>query len=488
MCKSDKITLWTLPQIQPSQLLQTINATFYPNIEIVTGNNITNILNECEIGCHILYTAMDYPNSLNPMETADYKLIDSKSVNIYIEFPDCIFVTGGYCYKANTNGLMTAKFERAVVITDKLPPLTEFTIIDLHAATWLNAQFYSSIMYKDDILMMAKVAGYDYALYEFDYTEVYPLLFQQYPAGNGNMIVALTSFADYSFARYVPFANMKIILTSIINKLMSSNLSPTEIKWISQPVQPSFMVQSVALDVQSSFQRGIDWIFSSKLLVDKFISVESTSGSRPTPSPLATIGDGSNGIFEGFESLMNNTGGQGQSIIIRTDCQGEMSGSLAWSGYIHGNAYHSTVSWNLLNFIYNTSIAQQGERNDPKSSAYGLLLWGVNAEVWNVTFYCDDNSRAILGTMMATALLHNNSAGLDSSVFVPNIVRAILGNFRLVSKAGFCPSRTNMDDLNKYGWGYYWNGTYQYDDPHYESWIWCSFLFTYHTTGYIFMF
>ena len=483
LCHAQSTTLWTLTSQLPSQLLQTINNTFYPNIEIKLKDNLTTILQECEIGCHVLYSSYgNYPTTLNPMTLDDYHFIAHKSVNIYIELPQCILATGGYCIKYSSSNLLKAKYERAVVISSKLSPLKDYTIIDLHEATWLDISgaVNEGIVYKDDLLMMAKVAGYDYALYQFDQTTVYALLYQAYPAGNGNMIVSTTSFSDYSLARYVPSENVKVTLTLIINKLMSSNLSISEIKWIEQSVQPSMNKITTSNNIQQSFQRGIDWITDSKLLVYDWIQVSGSSGTRQTPSPLSPIGDGTKGIFEGFASGINSTGGQDQSIIIRTDCQGEIAGSLAWSGYINNDKYHSTLAYNLINFIYNSSIAQQG--ND--SQAYGILLWGVNAPGWNTSMYCDDNARAILGSMQAIALLHDNKFGLDSDQFVPNIVRAILGNFRLTSKKGFCLRSSSIASINSNGWESYWNGEFEFDDPHYESWMWCTYLFTYHVTGY----
>ncbi len=85
-------------------------------------------------------------------------------------------------------------------------------------------------------------------------------------------------------------------------------------------------------------------------------------------------------------------------------------------------------------------------------------------------------------TMIVTSLLHITTANADK--FVENIVKGILGNFRLISIKGFVYSSANLDTINNKTWKYYWNGEYEYDDPHYVSWIWCLFLFTYHITGY----
>ena len=86
--------------------------------------------------------------------------------------------------------------------------------------------------------------------------------------------------------------------------------------------------------------------------------------------------------------------------------------------------------------------------------------------------------------MMATALLHGNRVDVNSDQFVVNIVMAILANFRLVSERGFCPSSLSINTLNQNGWKFYWNSQFQLADPHYESWIWCSFLWAFNVSGY----
>eukprot|EP01084_Bolivina_argentea_P074435 135036_1 len=495
LCSSQKTTLWTIREERhdPSELLRTINATFYPNIDIQYALNLREIISNCSIGCNVLYPIhkdkqKNYPNELNPISLTDYNEIINKSINIYIEYPECIQISSTKCEKFFSNDTIKGKYERAVVVSPKLSPLEIFDIIDLHQVTWIDITRIAPILSKHDWLYMAHVAGFDVAIYEFTNIIAYPLLYTT-SEEMGNIQISLTSLSDYSLSRYVPFKSTKIIITLIINKLMNSTLDSSQIAWINHYILPTIVAsQTVNIrNIKDSFQRGINWIFDSKLLANEEIIINNSYLSRETPSPTASIGDGSMGLLEGFLSLSNRTGGQSQSIVIRTDCNGEISAGLAWNGYLFNDINSNKITYNLLNYLFNTSGAQQTNKS---LSDYGLLMWQINwnEKEHNPNWYCDDNARGILGTMIATSLLHISTGGNDNMYsadkFVENIVKGILGNFRLISIKGFVYSSANLDTINNKTWKYYWNGEYERDDPHYVSWIWCLFLFTYHITGY----
>eukprot|EP01084_Bolivina_argentea_P203574 347662_1 len=111
--------LWTVYSSQQSQLLQTINNTFYPNIEILIEKDLPTIISKCNTNCSVLYSASTYmyPNSLNNISITDYQQIIEKDIRIYIEYPNCIFINDTFCAKYTINDTIKAKYERAVVVS-----------------------------------------------------------------------------------------------------------------------------------------------------------------------------------------------------------------------------------------------------------------------------------------------------------------------------------------------------------------------------------
>ncbi len=89
--------------------------------------------------------------------------------------------------------------------------------------------------------------------------------------------------------------------------------------------------ENKTINIKTSFQKELDWISNSQLLVDNYAKCQYNID-----------------IFESGEHI--------QSIIIRTDCQAKY------------RKYHQV-------YLGDISIAQQIERENPKSFQCGLILW-----------------------------------------------------------------------------------------------------------------
>ena len=85
------------------------------------------------------------------------------------------------------------------------------------------------------------------------------------------------------------------------------------------------------------------------------------------------------------------------------DCHCEISSGLASGYFIFQNSKFGEISNNLIHFIYNFSNGQVPRQNTElpiaNDSTFGLLLWSVNAPVWNYTIYGEDNVRSLLSSM-----------------------------------------------------------------------------------------
>jgi hypothetical protein len=320
------------------------------------------------------------------------------------------------------------------------------------------------------------VVGVDKAELGLENTKTYPLLFEKDKA-----MVSMTGLSDFETGRYGPEASVKILWNYIIARI-SGNKS-FQLKHWQQNVKPMYGRNSIlpATARLNSIKKGIEWFNNGhfflhpdwKNIWDKYGS----DGGKPVGPPLdpkEPNGDGSLGIIEGHTSTIYYTGRQQYRYWIRADVQGEASMALAASGRLLNNNDYKKKATNLVDFMFRTSNMRAGAKNDTASAAFGLLGWATtNAG----TFYGDDNSRAILGAIAA-------SAYLDTDKWDKELTEAIMANFRTTGKQGFRGERLEEHDIIKNGWPFYYNRDLIHASPHFESWMWACYLWLYNKTGY----
>jgi hypothetical protein len=95
----------------------------------------------------------------------------------------------------------------------------------------------------------------------------------------------------------------------------------------------------------------------------------------------------------------------------------------------------------------------------------------------NNNYYGDDNARAVLGALGA-------SACLDTWNWDRQILETILANFRTTGTNGFRGNSLNAQDLQRYGWKHYRDRDIINPHPHFESWMWACYLWLYDKTKY----
>ena len=228
-------------------------------------------------------------------------------------------------------------------------------------------------------------------------------------------------------------------------------------------------------------KKGSEWFFNAHLLLhpswkDTWLHYQG-DGAAPFGPPIGKdklIGNGSMGILEGHASTIYYDGTQQYRYWNRTDVQGEVSFALAAAGDLLQNEKYKEVSENLIDFIFYTSNAHSGARNCPDSAVYGLLGW---SETHPYVFYNDDNARAILGVIGASAFLQNER-------WNKQILENIFANFRMSSQQGFLSDRLEQKDIQKNGWQYYSKRDLVNPHPHFESWMLACYLWLYDKTGY----
>ncbi len=412
----------------------------------------------------IIIVADNYPFQQVKVTPDIYQAAKKKGVKLYVEYPDYI---PGYS-QASTQ--IVGKLERGVITSDffgnSLPAMSLLGINDCH--------LYPVNVTKS-LITFAKVAGFDNAEYGLTDTDTYPLLFRE-----GNVMIAMASLSSFHKNRFAPVNSWRIVWESILTWLTGEEIALKE--WVSDPA-PSYKEKSfLPFNARkNSVQRGCEWFFNGRFFVHpswKSLWLHYQSdGIAPFGPPVKKeflVGNGSLGILEGHASNIYWNGNQQYRYWMRADVQGEVAFALASASLLLKEERYKRISENLIDYLFYTSNFRTGSRNNKESPVYGLLGW---SDTHPYVFYNDDNARAILGAIGA-------SAYLDNERWNQLIVENILANFRTSSKQGFQGGRLEESQIEKEGWKYFFNRDYTNPHPHFESWMWACYLWLYDKTGY----
>ena len=424
-------------------------------------------------GSAVLILADQYPATRVRIDQATLATARRKRLRLYSEYPEAI--PGVEFGRART-----AAWERAVVASDGLAlPLVKGRILAVHGCTFLPASGHA--LGKEPLLVLARVAGYDTAVYGLPPTAS-PLLF---PTPDGDL-VATTGLSHFVTGRYAPSAEWGALWRHILSTLQPDGPPPRLV--IEPAVRPAYGPgEALPRDAErQALARYARWLRRAGLLVtparrDEFHGllrrgVETTD----PPAADAPAGDGSLGLLEGYASHVRPDGGQPRRLPLRADCHGEAAMVLALHAKLAGNAADAAaaraVAGNLLDFVYHHSGMHRGPFGDPRHPAFGHVAWGDVAPAWTVATYGDDNARALLGSVAAAACL--GSDRWDASV-----LKGLLANLRTTGKSGFRGDRIDVPDLARNGWKHYHDAAPVNPALNFEAYPWAAFLWAYRHTG-----
>jgi hypothetical protein len=387
-----------------------------------------------------------------------------KGVNLYVEYPEDI---PGVEF-GEPRGV---RWERGVVASDAV----NLGLQNMHLLALHDCQFLPTVA-RDPVLVLARVAGFDTAVYGLP-KETFPVLFR---AKNGAW-VATTKLSNFVAARYAPTADWLTLWTHLLKELDPQG-APHRL--VASPiVHPAYDEQSpLPTDAEArSLDRLAGWYKHSRLLLtkerDAAIRHLLIAGQEVIPPPESDeAGDGSRGVLEGYASQIRPDGSQMQRTPIRADCQAETAAVLALHAAVRGDKESRRVAENLLDYLYFDSELCQFERGDPKHPAFGHISWGATSPAWRVANYGDDNARTLLATMAAAACL-------DTPRWDAPMLRALWANLRTTGKLGFRGDRIDMPQLEQQGWrAFQERETINYS-PSFEAYSWACFLWAYARTG-----
>lgn len=423
-------------------------------------------------GSGVLILAESYPNQATPIDDRVYEEAAKKRLRLYVEFPASLpgLNVGGI--QPVAHGRYHNILDRSVVATDSFgPALKRMRILALHDCLYVPVETQTAE------LVLARVAGFNTAVYGLPKKGVHPILFKH---PKRDILVATTKLSEFVKGRYAPSAAWPYVWRWVFDWLSPKQQSPL-LHWTPR-VRPAYgkgqhLPQGAELD---AFRRGVAWFSNAKLFVApswKHVIYESAARRGALEAPLASwpLGDGSEGVLEGFSSDIHWDGTQPVGWALRNDCAGEISLSMALSGLIEKKPANSNVARNLNNFIYFNSDLARGPRNNPKSPSFGLVGWSLPTAPG--TYYGDDNARSLLGSMGAIGVLRSDR-------WSEKVLRCLLANLRTTGVLGFRHDNLTDSELQKFGWRHFYDEKFVNYHPHYEAYLWACFLRAYAKTHY----
>jgi hypothetical protein len=407
----------------------------------------------------------EYPETRTELDRNFYKNAKTKSLRLYVEYPS--FLPG---MELPPKPIQT-RLERGVITSGvfgpELEPMSILGINDCHILP---------VKIDNPLMVLAKVAGFDKAVYGIDDVDTYPLLFEL-----GNMFISTTQLSNFAKGRFGPNDAWEGVWSYILKKITGQKdfsfkkwptyLAPMYSKH--EPLPPSAREESVSM--------GVDWFYKGRFFIhpdwkDRWLRFQG-DGTNPVGPPVdqeSPNGDGTLGLLEGHSSNIYFDGSQQYRYWIRADVQGEAAYALAAADHLLGTDQYQEEATNLINFVFGQSNLRSGPRSEIDSAAFGLIGW---SHTHPGVYYGDDNARAILGILGA-------SAYMETDAWDQEVLQAILGNFRTTGHKGFRGNRLENRDLQKLGWEHYWMRELENPAPHFESWMWAVYLWLYDKTGH----
>jgi len=423
-------------------------------------------------GAGVLILADGYPRKTTELGPSVLDLAAKKKLRLYVEYP-------GWLPEMTVEAPRPTRWERAVVASDAFgPSLEKLRILAIHDCHFVPLEAASPH------LVVARVAGYDTAVFGLEDIPVYPLLFKH---AQGNLLVATTKLSQFVTARYAPRDAWRGVWRMVLGWLRPGQ-PPIELQW-TPTVRPSYLRgEPLPADAElQAVRRGAQWYRRARLLVHaswadevrrwqdpkQDVNAGMTAAAPPADWP---IGDGRQGMLEGHSSIIRVDGSQPVRWMLRSDCNSESAMALAMQGQVDDDPRSAKIAANLMDFVYFDSDLQQGPRADPASPSFGLIGWYTGPRGSGI-YYGDDNARVILATMAAAAVL-------KSDRWDEPMLKCVLANFRTSGALGFRGCRLDEPGLERLGWQSHARRRLVNLRVHYESWLWACYLWLYDKTNY----
>jgi hypothetical protein len=416
----------------------------------------------------VLILADGYPEHTTTLVSDELDLAKRKNLRLFVEYPSAL-------PGLEIGAPRMAAWERVVVSSEKFAPSLPLRhILSAHECRYLPIVGVSNAD-----LGIARVAGYDSAVFGIPEKDAFPILFE---IPERHLFVATTKLSGFVSGRFAPAHDWLTLWQHILFALDPGRQDRLKSAIIVEPAY--WMTVKLPRRFQrDTFNRAAEWFGRSHLLVrsqDQAAFTAALAKNEETTAPPKANdpeGDGSLGILEGYSSGILPDGNQRRRLPSRADCNAESAMVFGLNGILNHSSKSRKIASNLLDFIYFKSGMCQGARADARDPAFGLIGWGDVSPTWLVANYGDDNAR----TLLATAI---TAAALKSDRWNELLTRALLANLRTTGKLGFRGDRIDLPALEKNGWRYYHDAETINYSPHFESYLWSCYLWAYRQTGY----
>jgi hypothetical protein len=417
------------------------------------------------VGAAVLVLADGYPNQTTTLPPGLLEQAAAKRLRLYVEYPSAL-------PGVKLGPPQASKKERAVVKSDLFRPAIEpLAILAIHGCQLVPAELPPAARVH---LVWAKVAGVDWAVFGLNDTPAEPLLFDY---GDGGL-VATTRLSNFVRGRFMPNEAWRGVWRTILGHLQPGHPIP-ELRW-TPTVRPSYgRDELLPPDAEAQAVRRLsDWYRKARVLrhaqwpkavLDRAAKYNTVLDPPARDWPL---GDGSQGMLEGYSSTIRADGSQPMRYAVRNDCDCEAAMALALAQRFTGRAADGQVAANLIDYTWLHSPLVQGPRADPRSDSFGLIGWALDNPG---TYYGDDNGRALLGGLAVARL--QAVTRWDAIV-----LRCLEANLRTTGANGYRDACLTDAVLAKRGRQAIARSKPVMRSPHFEAWLWACFLWAYHET------
>jgi hypothetical protein len=488
-CSTKRQSVITLSCNEDNDLYLTLQKN---KIACIRKSTPEEAINNSREGAGVLILADGYPGETTAMDASLFEKARNKKLRLYVEYPS-------YLPGVELGSPGGTHWERAVVSSDAFAPaLQKLRILAIH-----DCHFVTMMADNPDIVI-ARIAGFDSAVYGLP-KETFPVLSEiSQPAEQGSLLVATTKLSQFLTARYAPADAWKAIWGHILEWVQPDINSA--LIW-TPDVRPGYLkAENLPPDIERVvLKRGIDWFFNSHLLLHpEMMTQYNKPANLPEPSKAVPdliqdwpyghriakmlnnvpVGDGSLGIMEGFDSKIFSDGSQAVRWWNRNDCNGEVAGAIGLAGVQLQDQKYIRTSENIGDWLYFKSIMSLGDRADPDNPAYGLFGWNDSPKYAGPgygdgfgVYYGDDNARSMLGMMIL-------ASAVNSDRYDERILKCLLGNLRISGIFGFQRNRVDQGPLEKIGWERLFLEKNTSYSPHYQANMWACYLWAWQQTGF----
>jgi hypothetical protein len=433
-------------------------------------------------GGGVLLLADGYPQHTQALPADMLALAAKKRLRLYLEYPQAL-------PGLKVGPVRETRFERGVVTSAAFGPgLRRMRILGIHDCHFVP------VAAERAHLVVAKVAGFDTAVYGLPQKDVWPLLFE--PAGK-TWLVSTTKLSQFITARYAPTDAWPAVWQMILQWVVPAMKWPT-LRW-TPVVRPSYGPhEPLPADAErEAIRRGNAWVLKARMLIHPSWRGKDwgtkTSVARYSPEHAAAgradarfalpPGDGSEGILEGYESKIHYDGSQTVRWCLRTDCTGEEVAAFVLGGRVLGDAASVQIGRNLANFVL-FKFDATAPWSDPKHPAYGLIGWCCPPALaepvdQHESFYGVISARIAMSVLAAATTLGENR-------WDDRLLLAILANHRTTGPSGLRPAAIRPKTLEKHGWRHYYTAPHRDQDVscHPTAQLLAANLLVYQATGY----